>query len=245
MTAKTTALAADGGNYAVFVSIVREQNYRTTDGAAVRGSDAHQAMTDARLDAELAAAERRFIEAMNTSYTDPARHGEYADAMRAALSTLDTALTRHDTVTRARDKHLGACDLERAGAYVSMLTVHPEAAGLLSALDRAENAARALFTAAGIDITDYLRAVNAFEEEVTAAEVVYDAARLHVGAYTAFLVALPEYTRLRSYVGADGADLAAAADRMTMLGVRIDRARSDMAAAYARDRRHKTYRASV
>ena len=58
-------------------------------------------------------------------------------------------------------------------------------------------------------------------------------------------MALPEYTRLRSAMADDGAALAAAADRVTLLGMRLDRARSDMAAAYTRDRRTaaRSYRA--
>jgi len=243
MTATTTD-GAGLGPLALFFSIVREQNSRTTDGPTARGEHEHQSMSDAELDAELAAVERKFIEDMHTRETDPANHGQYADAMRAALSTLDTAINRYDTVAQHRDKALAACDLERAQSYVSMLTLHPEAHGLLGALDAAENASRALFTSALTDTGDYLKAINAFEEEAFAAEVVYDAARLRFGAYTAFLVALPEYTRLRSTLDPqqDRFALAAAAERMTLVGVRIDRARSDMAAAYARDRRDQARR---
>jgi hypothetical protein len=175
---------------------------------------------------------------MHTRRTDPANHGDYADAMRAALTRYGDAITRADTVLSARDRYLAACDVQRFDAHLAIITLYPESIGLLSALDDTESAHRGLvgaFTGAG----DALGNVHRAAAVADGADTRYGVARLAPAAYTAFLVALPHYMRHRCALAAPiGDDAAAVADDiMTALATRLDRARADMAAAFARDRR--------
>lgn len=218
-------------------SIVRAQNRRITDSGTAPGRPEHEAMTDAELDGALTVIEKHFIDRMHTHRTDPANRGEYADNMRAALTRLADAITRADTVHQPSARALAVCDTERATSAVAMLTLYPETAGLLAALDDAEGAAAvAIFPPLPADTGQYLKAVNTAAAVADAADTRHDVARVNPIAYTAFLTVLPHYLTHRSLIasGAAADRIDATADLMTMLAVRLDRARADMAAAVAR-----------
>lgn len=219
-----------------FTSIVRTQNARTTDGPAVKGSPDHTAMTDEELDAALTECENAFIDRMDTSALDPATYPDYADGMRVALTVLAEALTRRDTVAQPRDKALAECDELRQRAYIAMFAFHPESSGLLAQLDAVENQVRPL-VAGPSTVGEYLHELNEVALAAAVAEADYRVGRLDAAAFAAFLLALPLYTRARSELDGTGTDLDAAASTMMLLATRLDRARADMAAAYARDRR--------
>jgi hypothetical protein len=222
-------------------SIVRAQNHSITETGTGPVLPEHAAMNDTQLDAALTATERAFIDRMNTSRIDPSRHGEYADNMRSALTRLADALTRSDAVKQPNARHLAGCDTERATSAVAVLTLYPEAAGLLDALDDAEGAhAAAIFPAVTTDTGDYLKAVNTAAAAADHVDTRYAIARLNPIAYAAFLTVLPHYLHQRSAIGVKAAPPAHAADLMNALATRLDRARADMAAAFARDRARTT-----
>lgn len=218
-----------------FASIVRTQNARTTDGPARPGDAIHEAMTDAELDAALTDIETRFIDRMDTRRTDPARHGEYADAMRAALTRYADAITRADTVQQPRERHAAATDAERAAAHLSIITLYPEAVGLLDALTDIESAHAALYGPAREDATgDYLEALNTTAAVADAADTRYGIARLAPAAYAALLLVVTHYTFHRVALAASDTSIDHHADLVSALATRMDRARADMAAAHAR-----------
>lgn len=236
---------------AAFASIVRAQNTRTTDGPATPGRPEHEAMTDEQLDAALTIHEKHFIDRMDTRRTDPARHGEYADAMRTALTRYADAITRADTVHQPRERHLAATAVERCAAHLAIITLHPEAIGLLDALTDTEDAHAAIYGPAREDITgDYLKALNTAAAVADGTETRYGIARLNPAAYTAFLLVLPHYAFHRAALAAAPNSIGHHGEVMNALATRLDRARGDMAAAFARDRRtaaasYRAYTSSV
>lgn len=223
---------------AVFTSIVRSQNARTTDGPTTTGRPEHEAMNDAELDAALTVCEKHFIDRMDTRRTDPERHGEYADAMRGALTRYADAITRADTVQQPRDSYAATAARERAAAHLATITICPEAIGLLDALTDTEDAHAALYGPPTDDITgDTLKALNTAAAVADAAETRYGIARLNPAAYTAFLLVLPHYAFHRAALAASHTSATHHGATMTALAARLDRSRGDMAAAFARDRR--------
>lgn len=230
-TAEASDLRAD------YASIVRTQNARTTDGPATGGRPEHEAMTDAELDAALTVLEKHFIDRMDTRRTDPSRRGEYADAMRTALTAYGDAITRSHTVQQRRERHLATTDAERVAAHLAIITLYPEAVGLLDALTDIEGAHAALYGPTIDDATgDYLKALNTVAAVADGTDTRYGIARLHPAAYTAFLLVVTHYTFHRAAL-AGGASIDHHADLANALAMRLDRARADMAAAFARDRR--------
>lgn len=221
-----------------YASIVRTQNARTTDGPATGGHPEHEAMTDAELDTALTVLEKHFIDRMDTRHTDPARHGEYADAMRTALTRYGDAITRADTVQQPRERHLAAIDAERASSHLAIFGLYPEAVGLLDTLTDIETAHATLYGPAREDATgDYLKALNTTAAVADGADTRYGIAHLAPAAYTAFLLVVTHYTFHRAALTARDTSIDHHADLMSALATRLDRARADMAAAFARDRR--------
>lgn len=235
-----------------YASIVRTQNARTTDGPATGGHPEHEAMTDAELDAALTVLENQFIDRMDTRSTDPARHGEYADAMRTALTHYADALTRADTVKQPRGRHLATTDTARAAAHIAIITLFPEAVGLLDALNDIEGAHAVVVAAdgtrSGTDTTGYyLKAINTATAVADGTDTRYGITRIAPAAYTAFLLVVPHYAFHRAAL-AGGASIDHHADLANALATRMDRARADMAAAFARwarSRRAHTMSVSV
>jgi hypothetical protein len=238
-TIHTESAFPDGGAAlrVQYASIVRTQNARTTDGPATGGHPEHESMTDAELDAALTVLEKHFIDRMDTRRTDPARHGEYADAMRTALTVYGDAITRADTVQQPRERHLAITDAERASSHLAIITLFPEAVGLLDALTDIEGAHAVLYGPATEDATgDYLKALNTTAAVAEVADTRYGIAHLNPAAYGAFLLVVTHYTFHRAAL-AGGASIDHHADLANALAMRLDRARADMAAAFARDRR--------
>jgi hypothetical protein len=239
-TIHTESAFPDGGAAlrVQYASIVRTQNARTTDGPATGGHPEHEAMTDAELDAALTVLEKHFIDRMDTRRTDPARHAEYADAMRTALTRYADTITRADTVQQPRERHLATTDAERASSHLAIITLFPEAVGLLDVLTDIEGAHAALYGPLTEDATtDYLKALNTTAAVADAADTRYGIAHLNPAAYTAFLLVVTHYTFHRHALAAGGASIDHHADLANALATRLDRARADMAAAFARDRR--------
>lgn len=221
-----------------YASIVRTQNARVADGPAIGGHPEHEAMTDTELDAALTVLEKHFIDRMDTRSIDPARHGEYADAMRTVLTAYGDAITRADTVKQPRERHLATTDAERVAAHLAIITLYPEAIGLLDALTDIEGAHAALYGPVREDATgDYLKALNTTAAVADGADTRYGIARLAPAAYGAFLIVVTHYTFHRHALAAAATSIDHHSDVMSALATRMDRARADMAAAFTRDRR--------
>lgn len=218
-----------------YACVVRTQNARTTDGPATGGHPRYEFRTDAELDAALTALEKHFIDRMDTRSIDPARHGEYADAMRTALTAYADAITRADTVKQPRERHLATTDTERVAAHIAIITLYPEAVGLLDALTDIEGAHAALYGPVREDATgDYLKALNTAAAVADGADTRYGITRLNPGAYGAFLLVVTHYTFHRAALRAPDTSIDHHADLANALATRLDRARADMAAAFAR-----------
>lgn len=225
-----------------YACIVRTQNARTTDGPATGGHPRYEFRTDAELDAALTGLEKHFIDRMDIRAIDPDRRGEYADAMRIALTEYADAITRADTVQQPRGRHLATTDTERAAAHLAILTPYPEATGLLDALTDIEGAHAAIYAAdgtrGGSDLTGYyLKAINTARAVADDADTRYGIAPLAPAAYGAFLLAVPHYAFHRAALASPDTSIDHHAELASALASRLDRARADMAAAFARDRR--------